>query len=562
MKKITGMALSASLAISLALPATAGAQSSFSDIGENFWAKDAINQLGESGVVTGYDNGEFRPNEDITRGQAALMLAEAMDLNTEDRPDPGFTDVDSDDDKYASIAAIADEGIITGYDDEFKSNEPLTRAQMAKVLAEAYDLSGNGESDFSDISTDYWAYDHIDALVANGIATGYEDDSYRPSETTTRAQFATFIDNSMDNDSSPDPTPEEPESNEEIVTLLDDIIAQQQELDTYTFDGTVGITMDLPVPEDLSEEEQAMMEESTNMEMGLRGAFQKDPMVMETIIEQDIPQFDETINNVSLTTEDSSYEYVTDAAFSGYPEEWQDKYIEMNYEDILGEEASTDLYDMDQQQEMVEEIYDVLLENFGTQYFELQASHEAIPDDVDYEQVLSFELSQEDLSEVMTILEEDVIPELEPIFENPEAAVPAVNALTSSFHGLDDDAETIEDVPSEADIEELLENLNLENFEMHQAINADNNIVYDVGDIEVSYSDDQGDMSFGLNYEVASSNFNEDISFEYGLPESDEDIVTYDELMEWQEEQMAEFEDIEDIENMEDIEEVDEGQTE
>ncbi|RSL31835.1 S-layer homology domain-containing protein [Salibacterium salarium] len=548
MKKITGVTLSTSLAVSLALPTAAGAQSSFSDISEDFWAKDAINQLEEADIITGYDNGEFRPNSDVTRGQAALMLSEALELDTEDVADPGFSDVASDDEKYDAIAAVAAEGIISGYDDEFKPNEPLTRAQMAKVLAEAYDLSGNGESNFTDISEDYWAYDYIDALAANDIATGDEDNAYRPGETTTRAQFATFIDNTMNDDSSEQEESEEPEMDEEIVSLLEDVVTKQQNVETYTVDGTVGINMELPLTdEELSEEEQELLEDSLNMEMDVRGAYQQDPMVTEMIIEQEIPQFDETVDSVSLATDEASYQYITDAALNGYPEEWQDKYIEMNYEDIFGEEAATDLFDMDEQQEIVDEVYDVLLESFGTEYFELQDSHEAIPEDVEYEQVLSFELSQEDLSEVMTIFEEEVLPKLEPILENPEAA-PAINAVTSNIQSLDENGETIEDIGSEEDMEELLENLNLDNFEMHQAINADNHIVYDAGDVTVSYSDEQGEMSVGFDYGIASSNFNEDISFEYGLPESDEEIVTYDELMEWQEEQMEEIEEFEEIE--------------
>ncbi|WP_051302544.1 S-layer homology domain-containing protein [Salibacterium aidingense] len=552
MKKFSGIALSATLAASLTFPAAAGAQDSFSDIGDSFWAKDAISHLQEQGIITGYSDGSFGPNDEVTRGQAALMLAEAMELNTANRPDPGFSDIDEDSEWYAAVAAVADEGIIEGYDDEFQPNEPLTRAQMAKVLAEAYDLSGNGDSEFSDISEDFWAYEYIDALAANDIASGYEDGTYQPGDTTTRAQFATFVRNSIDDGEDNESTPE---VDEEIAGVLEDVMAQQQELDSYTFDGSVGLILDVPMEdENLSEEEQEMLEESMNMEMDIRGTFQKDPLLTEAIVEQEIPQFDETVENVSLATEDASYQYITDAAFMGYPEDWQDKYIEMKYEDIFDGETPENLYDMEQQQEMMEEVYDVLLENFGTQYFELQDSHEAIPEDVDYEQVLTFEITNDDLDELTTILEEEVLPELEPILENPGSASSVFSAVGSNVQALDEENAIPEEDISEEDIEELLENLNLETFEMHQAINEDNNIVYDAGEVEVSYSDEeQGDMSFGFNYGLASSGFNEDVTFEYGLPESEDDIISYDELMDWQEEQMQDFEEIEeeDLENLE-----------
>ncbi|MGY4688443.1 S-layer homology domain-containing protein [Salibacterium sp. K-3] len=544
MKKFYGIALSATLAASLALPAAAGAQDSFSDIGEDFWAKDAIDYLEGEGIINGYEDGSFGPNDKVTRGQAALMLTSALELETADRPDPGFSDIEDGTELAGAVAAVADEGIIEGYEEEFQPNDELTRAQMAKVLAEAYDLNGEGSSEFSDVTDDFWAYDHIDALASNGISTGYEDGSFKPGASTTRAQFATFLWNTTEDEAPA------PEVDEEIAGVLEDVMETQQNLDSYTFDGSAGIILDVPMgDEELSEEEQQMLEESMNMEMDIRGTFQKDPMLSEVIVEQNIPQFDETVENVSLSTEEASYQYINDAAFMGYPEEWQGKYIEMNYDDLLGGQSSGNPFDMEQQQEMAHEIYDVFIENFGTEYFELQESHAAIPDDVDYEQVLSFSLEHEDLSDVMNILEEDVIPELEPILENPGAASALASVTGSSFQALNDDGNMPEGGVSEEEINEVLESLTLETFEMHQAINENNQVVYDAGEVEVSYTDEQqGDMSFGFDYGVASSNFNEDVSFEYGLPESDENIISYDELMDWQEEQMPDFEEIDEKE--------------
>ncbi|SFM19911.1 S-layer homology domain-containing protein [Salibacterium qingdaonense] len=544
MKKFYSIALSATLAASLTLPATAGAQSSFSDIGEDFWAGDAISHLEEEGIISGYEDGSFGPNDEVTRGQAALMLSSALNLDTSDRPDPDFSDIEDGTELADAVAAVADEGIIEGYEEEFQPNADLTRAQMAKVLAAAYDLSGDNSADFSDVSEDFWAYDHIDALAANGISSGYEDGSFKPGASTTRAQFATFLWNTTGD---AEETPEAPETDEEITTVLEDVMETQQNLESYTFDGNIGINIDVPMgDQELTEEEQQALEESMNMNMEMSGTFQKDPMITEVVIEQNIPQFEETMEQVSLSTNEASYQYINDAAMMGYPEDWQDKYIEMNYEDVLGGQASDIPFDMEQQQEMAQEIYDVFIENFGTEYFELTESHASIPDDVTYDQVLTFELTHEDLSDVMTILEEDVIPELEPILENPGAASALASVTGSSFQALNDEGTMPEGGMNEEDINQILESLNLETFKMHQAINENNQVVYDTGEIEVSYTDEQqGDMSFGVDYGMTSSNFNEDVTFEYGLPENEENIITYDELMNWQEEQMQDFEEIE-----------------
>ncbi|MFB4163286.1 S-layer homology domain-containing protein [Alteribacillus sp. JSM 102045] len=544
MKKFAGMALSASLIASLAFTGTAGAQSSFKDVKEDFWAKDAIDLLAAEEIVNGYSDGTFRPNAPVKRSQAAIMIAEALDLESQE--DPGFKDINSNDSTYEAVAAVADAGIIEGQDDKFMPNKPLTRGQMAKVLTIAYDLSGEAEEDFTDVADDHWAYEYISALSANEITTGYEEDqTFRPNQPTTRAQFSTFMKNSIELPSEDTP---EVERDEEIVQLLQDTMDAQLALETYTFDGDMGVTMEFPIPEEISEEEQQMMEESSEMTMNFRGAYQQDPLITETVVEQEIPGFDETMVMPTIMSDDKSYEYVTDAAFMGYPEEWQDKYIEYDFEELLGEEAGS-LYNVEQQQEMMQEVYDVLLDNFGTEYFELHESHDNIPEDVDYEQILSFELTNEDLEEMTSILEESVWPELESILANPQAA----SALGISAQ----DAQKLNEEADE-DFDEFLNNLNLENFEIYQAINEDNYVVYDTGDIEVSYTDEEGKISFGIDYDLSISDFNEDISLEYGLPENEDQIITFEEVMEWQEEQFKEIEDFEDVEDIEEAEEVQE----
>ncbi|SDI63099.1 S-layer homology domain-containing protein [Alteribacillus bidgolensis] len=541
MKKLASAALSASLIASLALPSMAGAKNAFKDVKEDFWAKDSIEFLAGEGIITGYPDGSFRPNEPVKRSQAAIMIAGALDLESSE--DPGFEDVGEGDSTYEAAAAVAEAGIIEGKDDKFMPNQPLTRGQMAKVLTLAYDFSGEAEEDFADVNEDHWAYEYISALSANDIATGYEEDqTFRPNQPTTRAQFSTFMKNSID---VPSESPE-PERDEEIVQLLQDTMDAQLALDTYTFDGSMDIMMKFPVPEDISEEEQEMIDESSEMTMDLSGTYQKDPLITEAVIEQEIPGFDETMVMPSIMSEDKSYEYITDAAFMGYPEEWQDKYIEYDFEEMFGEDAGS-LYDVEQQQEMMQEVYDVLLDHFGTEYFELHDSHASVPADITYEHILSFELTNEDLEELTSVFEESVWPELETILANPQLAS-TLGLSAQEAQKLNEEAD--------ADFDEFLSNLNLENFEIYQAIDEDNYVVFDTGNIAVNYTDEEETISFGINYEFSMSDFNEDVSFEYGLPENEDEIISFDEVMEWQEEQLEGIEDFEEIEEMEEIDEV------
>ncbi|MGY4688371.1 S-layer homology domain-containing protein [Salibacterium sp. K-3] len=189
---------------------TAGAVSAnenFSDVDSDFWAENEITYLTGEGVISGYSNGEFRPGNDVTRSQAALMIAASLNLETGDRPDPGFEDVDASSHAYEAIAAVADEGIINGDDGAFMPNDPLTRGQMAAVLTRAYNLSADGDTrDFADIDEDYIFYHDIQALAGSNITTGYaEDNTFRPGESTTRAQFSVFTARAMNEEYRPEP---------------------------------------------------------------------------------------------------------------------------------------------------------------------------------------------------------------------------------------------------------------------------------------------------------------------------------------------------------------------
>ncbi|MFB5662711.1 S-layer homology domain-containing protein [Alteribacillus sp. HJP-4] len=532
MKKFAGIALSASLVASLGFPAAAGAQA-FPDVGEDQWAKDSIERLYEKGIVTGKQNGTFAPRDTVTRGHAAIMITNALGLDTENAPDPGFNDLDESDTYYKYAAAVAEAGIMEGRDGSFMANQPLKRDQTAKVLVEAYDIpDAESGSDFDDVDSGHWAYDYVSSILEADITTGYKDENlFGPRDTTKRDQFATFLTKTMDySKDDSDDSDEDVERDEEIVQLLDDVFETQLGLESYTFDGNIGVSMDMPVPEDeeLSEEDQAALEEMSNMDMAVRGAYESDPFVMETIVEQEMPTFDETMVMPTIVTEDASYEYIADAALSGYPEEWQDKYIEYNF----ANGGSGGFTDVEQQQELSREIFTLFIDEFGTEQFELVENDGTVPEDIEYEHLLTFELTNEDLEAYSDTFEEKIWPELEEMLENPET----MGVSASQAEALNEEADE--------DFDSFLESLNLETFEMTQAIDENNHVVYDTGVIDVSFEDEEaGTMSFGVDYDMAMDNFNEDVTFEYGLPESDDDIITEEEMMEWQEEQMEETED-------------------
>ncbi|WP_203362936.1 S-layer homology domain-containing protein [Bacillus sp. REN10] len=197
MKYVLKMMLSFVLLLSLFVPATqTEASSKFKDT-NNHWARTEIEFLTNKGIISGFSDGTFKPNASVTRGQTAILLARALNLNVNNRPNPRFKDVPVTHSAYKYIAAIVDEGIYPK-GTNFYPNKPLTREEMARMLVNAYSLKGNKNITFKDVSTSYWAQPYISLLAENGITAGYSNGTFKPKDTVTRAQFSVFLSRCLD----------------------------------------------------------------------------------------------------------------------------------------------------------------------------------------------------------------------------------------------------------------------------------------------------------------------------------------------------------------------------
>ena len=97
------------------------------------------------------------------------------------------------------IAAAEEAGIIRGYGDGlFRPNDRVSRAQIAQMVCKAFDLQSGSDTVFIDVNSEHWARPYIDTLSGMGIIVGYKDRTFRPSAPATRAQFAKMLSLSMD----------------------------------------------------------------------------------------------------------------------------------------------------------------------------------------------------------------------------------------------------------------------------------------------------------------------------------------------------------------------------
>ncbi|MEG0471668.1 MAG: S-layer homology domain-containing protein, partial [Solibacillus sp.] len=168
----------------------------FSDLNPNADYYQPVIDLSKRNIAKGYSDGTYRPNEAITRGDAARMIAMSIKINTKNPRNPKFKDVQMSNPNYKYIAALADAGIINGFpDNTYKPNEYITRSQMAKILTLGYKfgVSTKLTNTFQDVpATNANAY-FIQTLVDIDITKGITPISFEPASTVTRGQMATFI---------------------------------------------------------------------------------------------------------------------------------------------------------------------------------------------------------------------------------------------------------------------------------------------------------------------------------------------------------------------------------
>ncbi len=167
----------------------------FIDIPANFIYAKELDYLFKNEIITGYKDNTFRPQDTLSRDHAMVILARYLKLDTTSVTDPGFTDVPKTHYYYKEIAAVANAGIVSGKDGGkiFAPSDTITRAQLSKILVEAFNLKGNANKPFTDVGPTNWAYDYVQAMVANNVSTGYTDGTFKPNQPIQRIHFGKFL---------------------------------------------------------------------------------------------------------------------------------------------------------------------------------------------------------------------------------------------------------------------------------------------------------------------------------------------------------------------------------
>ena len=169
----------------------------FNDVPQGHWSFNAITDLANKNIIAGYGNSIFGFGDNITRGQVARMIYAY--LKPADNPNikNPFTDVKGHMFEK-EILSLTKVGIMSGYGDgKFGPDNILTREQLAAVLTKAFNLKATATTTFKDVEKNYWATNAISALQENKIASGTGNNMFEPKKVVTREQYAQFLYNAI-----------------------------------------------------------------------------------------------------------------------------------------------------------------------------------------------------------------------------------------------------------------------------------------------------------------------------------------------------------------------------
>ncbi len=163
------------------------------------WAREEVEFLGELGIITGDENGNFRPDDKITRAEFAALTARTIGLS-ETPYENSFYDVVSDDWYSGWVQTCRSNNLMNGYDGLFSPQRNITREEIAKTVVSAYNLKSGTQlergkslyfNDLDEISS--WAYDYIAEAADKGFVNGVTEELFVPKREATRAEAAVML---------------------------------------------------------------------------------------------------------------------------------------------------------------------------------------------------------------------------------------------------------------------------------------------------------------------------------------------------------------------------------
>ena len=185
---------------------TATRTPTFNDVPADHWAWQFVEALVDAGITSGFPDGTYRPDNPVTRAEMAVFIKKGIHGSIYKPPTPDGSHPFSDISGHwaeAWIEDLFDEGFTSGFPDgTYRPESQVTRAEIAVFLKKAIHGSAytsptpDGSHPFSDIAG-HWAEAWIEDLFDEGITSGFPDGTYRPQNPVSRGEMAVFMVNAF-----------------------------------------------------------------------------------------------------------------------------------------------------------------------------------------------------------------------------------------------------------------------------------------------------------------------------------------------------------------------------
>ncbi|MFC1511253.1 S-layer homology domain-containing protein [Candidatus Margulisiibacteriota bacterium] len=167
----------------------------FTDLPDDYWAKKPVEYMASLGIMGGYSDQTFRPNNALSRGELAVILVKAKGFQVDSRAKSPFGDVENWLRPY--VAKAVERNYMRGYaGSRFKPSQGITRSEAAVVFARyagLYVKPTVTHDVFPDVSKRYWAAPSISACKLAGFFEYLSGKYFGPNETLTRAEVAEVL---------------------------------------------------------------------------------------------------------------------------------------------------------------------------------------------------------------------------------------------------------------------------------------------------------------------------------------------------------------------------------
>jgi len=190
--------LTSFLGSTILVPQILAQNSNFGDV-RGYWAEEYVTTLADRNIIGGFPDGSFRPNADITRAQFAAIAVKAFNLSPSNNT-RNFTDVRSNYWAAPAISAVSNSGLVTGFPDgTFRPEDRITRAQALVILAKALGNRATPNSNQLDRYSDRqaipdWATESVSRAANARIIVNFPDSTrISPNNLATRGEVAALM---------------------------------------------------------------------------------------------------------------------------------------------------------------------------------------------------------------------------------------------------------------------------------------------------------------------------------------------------------------------------------